>query len=88
MAVDRPVATSAVNALKTLAFISVLATTGCPVEFMTKVPELLYDKVILLNSLRWLQDPASFAVPKVLQVSFSEQVLRLASDAPFLAGYP
>lgn len=46
IAVDRPVATSAVNALNTAASISVFALTGWPLLFMTKVPEPLYDKVI------------------------------------------
>jgi hypothetical protein len=39
--VERPVAISAVKALKTVAEATVLATTGCPEELMTKVPEPL-----------------------------------------------
>jgi hypothetical protein len=48
MQVDRPVARSAVRALKTDALIVVPDTTGWPEEFIEKVPALKLMVVVLL----------------------------------------
>lgn len=45
MAVDKPVARSAVNALKTVLLIDVPVTTGCPDVLIWNVPEPLYDMI-------------------------------------------
>jgi hypothetical protein len=41
MAVDKPVAKSAVNALKVAELMIVLGTTGCPAVLIRNVPEPL-----------------------------------------------
>lgn len=65
--VDRPVARSAVNWLKTVDEMTVLATTGCPAELMRNVPDPL--KLIALPSSCALHPSPANEIIEVLTVA-------------------